>query len=234
MPFMPDSFFDILSAKCSRLGGGVVLVGSKNLGGAGFTFAVTFASPLLLRAPKEAALEIERQTEELRVLTRQLTDQIEARRIVAEELRESREMLQLAMAAGDTGSFSWNLRTDKVISDPAEMKLTGLQSREGTIDSETFFACIDLEYRERVRANVQNAFDGNGTYDVRFPFIRPDQTRVWLSGKGCVLRGSDGTPQTLIGINQDVTIQVKKEEMLSETANEARSASEKKVDSLHW
>ena len=193
-------------------------------------FSLFYVMPkaLLLRGPKEAALEIERQTEELRVLTRQLTDQIEARRIVAEELRESREMLQLAMAAGDIGSFSWNLRTDKVILDPAEMKLTGLQSRDGTIDSETYFACIDFEYRERVRANVQNALDGSGTYDVRFPFIRPDQTRVWLSGKGCVLRGSDGTPQTLIGINQDVTSQVKKEEILSETANEARSASEQK------
>ena len=65
---------------------------------------------LLSQSPKESKIEIEKQSKEFKALTQQFKDQIKTEQLIAEELRESREMLQLALASGETGSFSWNLK----------------------------------------------------------------------------------------------------------------------------
>ncbi len=183
---------------------------------------------LALRSPEEAEREVARRTAELSEMASRLKREIAAREVVNRELRESREMLQMALAAGETGSFNWDLQTNEVVFDQAQTRLTGLGLTDNPIHPEEFFCRIADGYREDVRQAVQRSIDGDERYESRFPFTKPDETEVWLAGHGCVIRDSEGRPIRLIGLNQDVTELVQREAELDETAKEAVNASRHK------
>lgn len=183
---------------------------------------------LQLRSPRQAEEEVQLKTKELRELTQQLAQEIREREQMYEELRDSREMLQLAMAAGEAGFFNWDLSTGIVTFDDAERTLTGLSSVDSTFTADDFLERIEPSYHDAVRTSLQNAMKDGSEYDVRFPFIRPDGKRIWLAGRGCVIRNSNGQPLRFIGINHDVSDQVERERELDETAKLATSASEQK------
>ncbi|XZE32674.1 ATP-binding protein [Pirellulaceae bacterium SH501] len=183
---------------------------------------------LLLRGPNEAQREIDDRTVELRKLTAQLQVEADRREKVVQDLRENRELLKLAMTEGDTGFFNWDLKSDLVSMDTAEVALTGLGESENKIFADDFFERIDPDYQDSVREAAKRAVEFGEPYDVRFPFLRPDGRKIWLAGRGCVFKDNRGNPLKFIGLNQDVTAQVERENQLDLEAERARIASEQK------
>ena len=183
---------------------------------------------LKLRSPDEAEREIRRRTNELAAMTERLKEEAVAREEINRQLRDSREMLQLALTAGDTGSFNWDLSTDVVVFDQAQIQLTGLGLADGTVASSEFFERIGDAYRDEVERSVRRAIEHDSPYEARFPFNRPDGSQVWLQGRGCVVHNGDGQPVRMIGLNYDVTEQVERENELDEAAREATTASRHK------
>lgn len=182
---------------------------------------------LALRSPAESSREVDAKTAELRELTEKLRLEVENSRRMNNELRDHREMLRLALRAGDTGFFNWNLQSGIVSFDPTETRITGL-GKSGQIDPEEFLQCVEADDEERLRAAIESTINGQEDYDERFAFARPDGEQIWLEGTGCVIRDDDGTPLRFIGLNRDVTEQVMREQELDEQAREAEWHSEQK------
>ena len=183
---------------------------------------------LRFRSPEESAQEVAQRTAELSQMATRLTEEIDAREAMNRELRESREMLQLALTASDTGSFNWDLHTDEVVFDATQIRLTGLGHTGGRLFAREFFDRIADGHRNEVVEAVRRSIAKNRRYEARFPFVKPDGTQVWLAAHGCVIRDVDGEPIRLIGLNQDVTETVEREAELDETAKTAVSASRHK------
>lgn len=183
---------------------------------------------LRFRSPEESAQEVVQRTAELSQMAKRLTEEIDAREAMNRELRESREMLQLALTASDTGSFNWDLQSDEVVFDATQSRLTGLGLSGGRLFAREFFDRISEGHREEVTEAVRRSIAENRRYEARFPFVKPDGTQVWMAAHGCVIRDADGHPARLIGLNQDVTETVERETELDETAKTAVSASRHK------
>lgn len=183
---------------------------------------------LRFRSPEESAQEVAQRTAELSQMAKRLTEEIDAREAMNRELRESREMLQLALTASDTGSFDWDLQSDEVVFDATQIRLTGFGGAGGRLKAQEFFDRIAEGHRDEVVEAVQRSIAENHRYEARFPFVKPDGSQVWLAAHGCVIRDVDGEPVRLIGLNRDVTETVEREAELDETAKTAVSASRHK------
>lgn len=182
---------------------------------------------LAMRSPEEAENEVREKTSELRKVTEQLQREVAKGKATNRQLREHREMLRLAMRAGDTGFFNWELESDKVVFDATEAQITGMGGA-GAVNPEEFLSRIPDGHAEEVREAITKTLAGDLDYDARFPFIRPDGKEIWLEGSGCVIRDTDGTATHFIGLNRDITEQVEREHELDEQAREAEWRSEQK------
>lgn len=182
---------------------------------------------LALRSPADSQLEVDAKTAELRELTEKLRVEIENSRRMNNDLKDHREMLRLAMRAGDTGFFNWNLQNGVVSFDPNESRITGL-GQNGQIEPEEFMQCVNKRDVDRLRASIASTINGHEDYDERFAFTRPDGQEIWLEGTGCLIKDESGAPSRFIGLNRDVTEQVLREQQLDEQAREAEWHSEQK------
>lgn len=183
---------------------------------------------LAFRSPEEAEREVSRRTAELSEMADRLKREVAAREAINHELRERRQMSQLALTAAEAGSFNWDLRSNIVVFDQAQVHLTGLGMAEGRIRPSEFLVRIGHGFGHKVRRAVRQAIDRDQRFDVRFPFVKPDGTPIWLAAHGCVIRDATGRPLRLIGLNQDITELVERETELDEAAKEAVSASRHK------
>ncbi|GAB5406842.1 MAG: hypothetical protein Aurels2KO_50730 [Aureliella sp.] len=182
---------------------------------------------LTMRSPEEAEQEVREKTAELRKVTEQLKQEVEKGNATNRQLREHREMLRLAMRAGDTGFYNWDLQTNEVAFDATEARITGIGT-DGKIQAEDFLRRIPEAHVASVRAAIEDTIDGDTDYEAQFPFTRPDGEQIWLEGNGCVIREPDGTATNFIGLNRDISEQVNREQELDEQAREAEWRSEQK------
>ncbi len=182
---------------------------------------------LAMRSPEEAEKEVREKTAELRKVTEQLKAEVKKGKAANRQLREHREMLRLALRAGDTGFFNWDLESGEVVFDATEVQITGL-GKDGKVKAEEFLSQIPASHVEEVRSAIDATISGNTDYETQFPFVRPSGEQVWLEGNGCVIRNSDGTATNFIGLNRDITEQITREQELDEQAREAEWRSEQK------
>ncbi len=182
---------------------------------------------LAMRSPEEAEKEVREKTAELRKVTEQLKAEVKKGRAANRQLREHREMLRLALRAGDTGFFNWDLESGEVVFDETEVQITGL-GKDGKVTAEEFLSQIPASHVEEVRSAIDATISGNTDYETQFPFVRPSGEQLWLEGSGCVIRNSDGTATNFIGLNRDITEQITREQELDEQAREAEWRSEQK------
>jgi PAS domain S-box-containing protein len=120
-------------------------------------------------------------------------------------LRESQEVLSLAMRGGRMGAFVCDLATNEVWWSRELEELFGLP--EGGFPG-TEAAFLELVH-EQDRASFKQAIEGaiaTGTdYAIEFRFRRGADTWRWMDGRGHVVYGTDGRPTRLVGIGIDIT-----------------------------
>lgn len=186
-----------------------------------------FPYALAIRSPGQADTEVAEKTAAIRKVTEQLRNEVAKGEAVNRELREHREMLRLALRAGDTGFFNWDLSSGEVVIDATEARIIGFGA-EGKINVEEFLLQIPDSHVGEVRSAIEQAIVGDSDYETRFPFFRPDGNLIWLEGSGCVIRDAEGIATNLIGLNREITELVVRETELDEQAREAEWRSEQK------
>ncbi len=133
--------------------------------------------------------------------TRDVTELKEAE----ENLRQSREMLSLAMSGSRMGAWSRNLLTDGVYWSPELEAIFGLPagSFSGRIDD--YYDLVHPEDRERLRREVREAIDGRRGYVIEFRYRHADGGLRWMEGRGQAVYSAEGEPAQVFGIGLDVT-----------------------------
>ncbi len=181
-----------------------------------------------LRGPKESDRLIRERTAALEDLNCRLREEIEERSRVVLQLSRNQEALKLAMTISQTGFFDWDLATNLVKMDEAEVRLTGLGKSNGMVHLDEFFECIDKDHRKPLKQVIEDCIANGREYHSRFPFTSPDGKKLWLAGRGCAIQNSKGKPISFIGLNYDITEQVEREILLDREAADARNASQQK------
>ncbi len=120
-------------------------------------------------------------------------------------LRESRDVLTLAMRGGRMGTWARNLVTGEVWWSRELEELFGLPVGAFSGSEAGFRAFVHDEDRPRLEAAVASAIATDSDYVVEFRFRHATQGWRWMDGRGRAVRAPDGTLQSLYGVGIDIT-----------------------------
>ncbi|HEU4683235.1 MAG TPA: PAS domain S-box protein [Nitrospira sp.] len=137
-----------------------------------------------------------------------------------EELHEGEERLRLALAGGQMGAWDVSLTSDSTRWDAKEFELLGVPPHSITPSGAEFYRRVFPEDRALIRESVQRAIDSTGSLEHEFRVVLPDGQLRWLAAKGQVLKGEQGKPVRMIGVNFDITERKRTEARLRSFAQE--------------
>jgi len=134
-----------------------------------------------------------------------VTVDITDRKNMEQELAETSERLDLATSSARLGVWDLNLENKSLYWNDRMFELYGVvrQSFSNTFDEWT--GSIHPDDRQRAIETFQRAITGEIEYDTIFRVIHPDGTVLHLKANGIVLRNGSGKPVRMLGINADIT-----------------------------
>jgi PAS domain S-box-containing protein len=145
------------------------------------------------------------------------------RRAAEEDLRRTKARLESALHAGLAGTFYWDIRRDRIITDENMRRYFSLP--EGAtgdgVPLEEVLPAVHEDDRQRVARALAEAVESAGAFSVEYRVKHPEGLR-WLSARGRVERDESGEVCGLPGFAVDVTARRQAEEALRESEEHLR------------
>ena len=120
-------------------------------------------------------------------------------------LAQALERLELAQAAGRSGTFDWNIVTNEIQCSEAEEKLYGLEPGGFKRRYENWRRAVHPDDIENAEKGLVKAINDATELNIEFRIIRPDGTVLWIYATGNVIYDAHGKPLRMVGINIDIT-----------------------------
>lgn len=147
-------------------------------------------------------------------------------RSTAEEaVRSSEARLQLALEAGQLGTWERSLVAGTLSWSPAVERAFGLEEGSFGGTERAFLELVHPDDVEKVKQALAAALTDDEPYDVEFRCLRPDGSVGWISSQGQVLRNAAGVPIRMVGLARDATERRGREEALSFLAEASQALS---------
>ena len=143
-------------------------------------------------------------------------------------LAASEERLRLALEGSQTGTWDWNLLTNRVSWDDYMYPLFSRTKAEfdGTMDS--VITVIHPDDRSMLKRALRQAVEEKRDLDVGFRVVDADGAVRHMASRGRVFFDSDGKPIRMSGVSLDVTRSKQIEEDLSKAKEAAETANVEK------
>ena len=122
-----------------------------------------------------------------------------------EALRESREVLVLAMRGGRMGAWSREFDTDRAWWSRELEEIFGIENDGFTGTRQDFLDLLHPEDRAKVKQALQDALMQHRDYVVEYRFRHSSGEWRWMEGRGRALYKSDGSPSIAYGLGIDIT-----------------------------
>lgn len=165
--------------------------------------------PEVLRAKVRVFTELYRKTRELEQLNAQLERRVAERTAALEasaaRLQESEQRRSLALAAGQMGSWEWNLIADEYFWDEGQCRLFGVDPGTFRPSPSLVASLIHPEDIERVKAVGLHSAQTGEAYQAEFRIVRPNGEVRWCVAGGAATLDQAGQPIRLSGVTHDVT-----------------------------
>lgn len=122
--------------------------------------------------------------------------------VLAEQsLRKNQEEFELGMESASLGMWHYDPGTKAVVADERMHRIFGSPTPDAAIDY--WLNLLHPDDRERVGTHFAGALAGKHRYDIEYRILRDGDVR-WVRSKGNALR-SDGSPERLFAIIEDIT-----------------------------
>jgi len=162
-----------------------------------------------------------------------LVSEVETRKSRERELEESEarlrvsdNRLQLAIDAAGLGIWDWDVEQDRLVWDDSNYQLYGIRKEEFSGAFDAWSRCLVPEDVARARDDVEAALRGDHEYRSDFRVRRADGAIRTIRGMGQTIRGADGRPVRMVGLNRDVTDLISAERDREQLVNELRTHQE--------
>ena len=144
-----------------------------------------------------------RAEQELQQLNQKLELKVEER---TQELQNVSERLALALKSGAFGCWEWNLIQNTKVWDERMYQLYEIPKKaDGSIIYEDWAHRLHPEDLSATETLLQQTILGEAEYDTEFRVLHPDGNIHFIKAYGIVVRDEQGHPQTMIGINFDIS-----------------------------
>jgi PAS domain S-box-containing protein len=157
---------------------------------------------------------------------------VTARKRAENELRQTKERLEAAAAAGIIGLWDCDFINKKFYWDNVMYQLYGVSENEFASPHDAFYACMHPDDKELVTSVFQQSFQGRKDPELDFRIIRPDGSIRSLRGLSRTIFGSDGKLERMVGVIYDVTDQKETLQALEQAKIQAEAASLAKSEFL--
>ena len=162
-----------------------------------------------------------------------LVGEVETRKSRERELQESEarlrvsdNRLQLAIDAAGLGIWDWDVEQDRLVWDDSNYQLYGIRAEEFSGAFDAWTRCLVPEDVARAKADVEAALRGDHEYRSDFRVRRADGAIRIIRGMAQTIRGADGRPVRMVGVNRDVTDLISAEREREQLVNELRTHQE--------
>ena len=160
---------------------------------------------------------------------------ITARKLAEIELALANDRLHLAMKAGTSVAWDWDVQSGRDSWFGDLQTMFGIPSNTYVGNVQDFRLRLHPEDRERVWKAVKDAMQSQKPYAAEFRILRPDGTVRWVSAQGKFYYLSDGEPERMLGIAVDMTERKGAEEALHRKEIELAEAQRlARVGSWQW
>lgn len=143
------------------------------------------------------------------------------------KLEDVQFRLEAALAAAEIGTWTWNVKEDRVYADPNFARLFGMSEKEangGPIA--VYMSRIHPDDVDRVRQEVGTVLASGAPYELFYRLLRPDGSVRHVHARGKMHFDADGQPTWFPGVALDITEQKLAEEARSKTESKFRTLAE--------
>jgi PAS domain S-box-containing protein len=165
--------------------------------------------PEVLRAKVRVFAELFRKTRELEQLNSQLerhvaerTAELEASNI---RLTESEQGRSLALAAGQMGSWDWDLGTDEWRWDEGQHRIFGVEPGKFEITVDKIRGLIHPDDWDSLQQMARAMTEGTRTQQTEFRVLRPNGEIRWCLGTAATSVDNAGKVVRISGVTIDIT-----------------------------
>ncbi len=178
------------------------------------------------------SLSLLRRSDGTPAYTFAVIEDISDRKRTEEEVRISRERLDLAMAAAHAGSFDWDLLNNVNQWSPELQHVCGVRQGEFDGSYRSWLALIVPDDRPAMAVAVQQALQ-TGDFQAEYRIRRPNDGQVrWVGARARVLSDHLGRPARILGIIGDITARKEAEEALRRSHDELEMQVETRTAAL--
>ncbi|MBD8081523.1 ATP-binding protein [Chryseobacterium caseinilyticum] len=156
------------------------------------------------------------------VIANEVTDRINKR----DELENLNQRYELALKAGQLGTYTLDLKTGKMICSDVCKSNYG-KSKDDRFDFEDFIESVVPEHRKPVLAKINESIKDAKPYNSEYLIQRPDGSFLWMNASGLPSYDEDGNPAFMTGVTTDVTkrknYETQKDDFLSIASHELKT-----------
>jgi PAS domain S-box-containing protein len=127
-------------------------------------------------------------------------------------LQEARARLEATLAAGEVGTWAWNIPDNRVIADPNMIALYGIDQPEAAgLPMERFLDAVHPDDVGRLREHISESINSHAPFqDIYRVCLQANHCR-YIHARGKVEYAADGRPLWLSGTALDITSMKEKE-----------------------
>jgi PAS domain S-box-containing protein len=159
-------------------------------------------------------------------------EDITSRKKGEQELRESRERLQVALQAAKMITWEADLATGQLSQSEETRELFGLPPGSLSRSLEEWLSHVHPEDRPGVLRVLEDAIRSCAPCQLEYRVIWPDGTTHWISAWGTILCDEAGKASQVRGVAMDVTERKQIEEQLRRQAEQLRSVVDHVIDGI--
>ena len=122
-----------------------------------------------------------------------------------DDARRTDRRLQRAQKAGGTADWEWDVENDRVVWSRALYDLHGLPPAAANPSPNTVFKAMHADDLAHVKQSLARARQTGEPLVMEYRVVRGDGSIAWLLSRAEALRGRDGKPSRIVGVNIDIT-----------------------------
>ena len=165
--------------------------------------------PEVLRAKVKVFAELHRKTRQLEQLNADLERRVAERTAALEasnrQLRESEQRRSLALAAGQMGSWDWDLATGECQLDDGQYRILGIDPKAKPLTLDAIRAFIHPEDLARIENLVRQGVIDTNDFQTEIRILRSDGQIRWCICAAAMTAGPDGGISRVSGVMTDIS-----------------------------
>lgn len=130
--------------------------------------------------------------------------EIHERKKMEDTLQKTLVRMDLAVKAGHMGIWTWDIETDSLSWNERMFELFGLPS-EIKPTYQKWLALLHSDDAAHIESLLKKTVQGLAVFDTEFRIITSDKSIRYIRSAARVIKDSDGKPQSMTGLNWDIT-----------------------------